>query len=58
MAAQRVIVWFRNDLRLTDNPAVAEAAKRIKADKNVELVPVYCFDPRHFKESKTSHGHK
>lgn len=58
MAAQRLVVWFRNDLRLTDNPAIAEAAKRIASDKTLELIPVYCFDPRHFKPSSTSHGYR
>jgi deoxyribodipyrimidine photo-lyase len=58
MAAQRLVVWFRNDLRLTDNPTIAEAAKRLASDRNLELIPVYCFDPRHFKTSKTSHGYK
>jgi len=58
MAAQRLVVWFRNDLRLTDNPTIAEAAKRLASDRNLELIPVYCFDPRHFKASKTSHGYK
>ena len=56
-AAQRIVLWFRNDLRLTDNYIVSEAAKRIAANKDIELVPVYCFDPRHFKPSKTSHGY-
>ncbi len=32
------IVWFRRDLRMTDNPALAAAAE---AD---EIVPVFCFE--------------
>lgn len=41
---RRTVLWFRNDLRIHDNPIVAEA---IRAAKNGEqVVPVYCFDPR------------
>jgi len=40
----RTIVWFRNDLRLHDHEVLASAAK----DPSREIVPVYCFDPRHF----------
>jgi deoxyribodipyrimidine photo-lyase len=36
------VVWFRNDLRVHDNEALAEAAT---ADR---LLPVYVFDPRQF----------
>lgn len=34
------IVWFRQDLRLQDNPAVAAAVGR-----GAPIVPLYCFDP-------------
>ncbi len=37
------IIWFRNDLRLHDN------APLLAASKNTQLIPVYCFDPRHFE---------
>lgn len=48
---RRVVLWFRNDLRLRDNqlfhyPLVREAT---------ELLAVYCLDPRHFE--KTEWGH-
>jgi deoxyribodipyrimidine photo-lyase len=43
---QRIILWFRNDLRLHDN-AVLHHAVQLKA-KHKEVVPVYCFDPRFF----------
>lgn len=42
------IIWFRNDLRLHDN------APLLAASKNTQLIPVYCFDPRHFEP--TSYG--
>ena len=41
MSERRILVWFRNDLRLHDNPALHNALK--KADK---IVAVYCFDKR------------
>ncbi|MTI41134.1 DASH family cryptochrome [Fulvivirga lutimaris] len=39
------IVWFRNDLRLLDNETLVEAAA------NFDIIPVYIFDPRHYKTS-------
>ncbi|CAL4073584.1 unnamed protein product, partial [Meganyctiphanes norvegica] len=37
------ICWFRNDLRYHDNEIL------YKANQNADIiVPVYCFDPRHF----------
>ena len=39
--APRTILWFRNDLRLRDNVAVAEAAAA-----GGEVVPIFCFDDR------------
>ena len=44
MNVQKAIVWFRQDLRLHDNEALAEALKN--AD---EILPVYVFDERVFK---------
>jgi len=45
----RVIVWFRNDLRLHDHEPLQDALK-VSSD----IVPVYCFDPRQF--GQTSFG--
>ncbi|MEI6559080.1 MAG: deoxyribodipyrimidine photo-lyase [Rhodospirillaceae bacterium] len=39
-AAPPVIVWFRRDLRLADNPALAEAAASGRP-----VIPVYLHDP-------------
>jgi deoxyribodipyrimidine photo-lyase len=36
-----IIYWFRNDLRLADNPAFVQAC--LKAD---QLLPVYVHDPK------------
>jgi deoxyribodipyrimidine photo-lyase len=44
MHRKRAIVWFRNDLRLHDNEALAEALKNAE-----EVIPVYVFDERVFK---------
>jgi len=37
------IVWHRNDLRVRDHQALHYAAQQ-----HDRVVPVYCFDPRHF----------
>ena len=47
----RVIVWFRNDLRVHDNPVLHWAARA--AQKSTQILPVYCFDPR-FNEKKVA----
>jgi deoxyribodipyrimidine photo-lyase len=41
----KIILWFRNDLRIHDNEALAKAA-----EKTNEVVPIYIFDPRIFRE--------
>ena len=45
--SQRIIYWFRNDLRLHDNEGFYTATK--KAD---EVIPVYVFDPRQFAKTR------
>lgn len=52
MKRDRVIVWFRQDLRLHDNEALTDA---IRAGQ--EVLPVYIFDERLFK-SETPYGFK
>lgn len=52
MKKQRVIVWFRQDLRLHDNESLLHALK-----SGVEVVPVFIFDERVFK-GKTKFGFK
>ena len=51
VATTRVVVWFRNDLRLADNYVIKRAEALAAADPNVEVLPVYCFDPRCFERS-------
>ena len=41
---KRALFWFRNDLRLSDNVALVKSM-----DECDEVIPVYCFDPRHFQ---------
>lgn len=41
----RILYWFRNDLRLHDNAGFAAAC-----DDALQVLPVYVFDPRHFRE--------
>ncbi|KAK9915425.1 hypothetical protein WJX75_009007 [Coccomyxa subellipsoidea] len=48
MSGHRLVLWFRNDLRLTDNALVHQAAQLIKKEQATEVVPLYCFDPRQF----------
>lgn len=43
------IVLFRSDLRLDDHAALTAALER-----SASVIPVFCFDPRHF--GRTPHG--
>lgn len=43
MKRQRVIVWFRQDLRLHDNEALTDALKSAE-----EVIPIFIFDERTF----------
>ncbi|TAE72547.1 MAG: DASH family cryptochrome [Bacteroidetes bacterium] len=42
----RIIVWFRNDLRLHDNELLQKCI-----DKGAEILPVFCFDIRQFQNN-------
>lgn len=45
----RVILWLRNDLRLHDNPVLHWAASlKVPAKCELQVLPVYCFDPRFY----------
>ena len=49
----RIIIWFRNDLRLLDNAVVTRAAELFKrSGKTAEVVPVYVFDKTFFQTTK------
>lgn len=38
MASQRLVLWFRNDLRLHDNYIIAEAAKKMSSNRKLEVM--------------------
>ena len=42
----KALVWFRNDLRVTDNVTLSKALENF-----TDIYPVYCFDPREFTTS-------
>lgn len=44
--SKRILVWFRNDLRLHDNEMLVEAIA-----KSDSILPVYFFDPRQFEQT-------
>lgn len=48
-ASGTAIVLFRSDLRLDDHPALTQAIETAST-----IIPVFCFDPRHF--GRTEHG--
>ncbi len=50
MVRKRVIIWFRQDLRLHDNEALTDALK-----SGEEVIPLFVFDERVFK-GQTSFG--
>ncbi len=51
----RVILWFRNDLRIHDNAVLNWAIKQPKC-KQTEIIPVFCFDPRFYDKKVKTYG--
>jgi deoxyribodipyrimidine photo-lyase len=49
---QRLLIWYRNDLRLHDHEPLHRASDRTLGAS--QIIPVYCFDPRQF--GTTSYG--
>jgi len=47
-ASHRVVLWFRNDLRVSDNVLLAN---KVTQDAST-LIPVYVFDDRHYGEQR------
>ena len=41
------LIWFTNNLRILDNTVLSEAC-----ENGNRAIGVYCFDPRHFAETK------
>nr|WP_290227517.1 deoxyribodipyrimidine photo-lyase [Trichocoleus desertorum] len=46
MAEKRILIWFRNDLRLHDHEPLHEVLQA-----EAEVVPFYCFDSRQFGQT-------
>jgi len=46
------VVWFRTDLRLDDNPVLAEVQKLKEKGRIEAVLPVYFLDPRNFGTTK------
>ena len=44
---EKVIIWFRNDLRIHDNELIFRASQ-----KGATLIPVFCFDLRQFRATE------
>jgi len=55
-ASKRIIVWFRNDLRVRDNAALNYAQMVAKHNPGVEVLPVYTFDPRFTTQKSAEYG--
>lgn len=47
MKSKRILVWFRNDLRLHDNEMLVEALAKSEC-----ILPVYFFDPQYFHKTR------
>ena len=50
MNNQNILVWFRNDLRSHDCETLYRASEALK-NTGAQVLPVYCFDVRHFGET-------
>jgi len=46
----RILLWLRNDLRLHDHEPLYKASQQALQQK-ADIIPLYCFDPRHFGET-------
>ncbi|HIK31427.1 MAG TPA: DASH family cryptochrome [Oscillatoriales cyanobacterium M59_W2019_021] len=46
MSAPRILIWYRNDLRLHDREAIHQALS-----EQAQLIPLYCFEPRKFRQT-------
>jgi len=47
----RVILWFRNDLRIHDNAVLNWAINQKQKVASKEFIPVFCFDPRFYDDA-------
>ena len=49
MTEKRILIWYRNDLRIHDHEPLIKAV-----EAGATIIPVYCFEPRQF--GTTSYG--
>ena len=42
---KRLVLWFRNDLRIHDNILIYSALNELKTNNYNEVICCYCFDP-------------
>jgi len=47
MATKRILLWYRNDLRLHDHQPLTQAL-----NEGASIIPFYCFDDRHFGQTR------
>jgi deoxyribodipyrimidine photo-lyase len=47
MATKRILIWYRNDLRLHDHEPLTQAL-----NEGASVIPFYCFDDRHFGQTR------
>lgn len=47
MVEAKILIWYRNDLRVHDHEPLYQAVEQAKAPGS-QLLPFYCFDPRQF----------
>ncbi|NEQ98355.1 MAG: DASH family cryptochrome [Cyanothece sp. SIO2G6] len=47
MTEKRILIWYRNDLRVHDHEPLVYGLKQ-----RAMLIPVYCFDPRQFGSTR------
>lgn len=49
----RAIVWFRGtDLRVHDNGVLSKAVVSLQRNESMDIVPLFCYDPRWFAPSR------
>ena len=46
MNQDKIILWYRNDLRIHDHEPLDKAIKT-----KAQIIPIYCFDPRQFGQT-------
>ena len=46
---KRLVLWFRNDLRIHDNVLLHTAINELKTNNYNEVICCYCFDPRSYE---------